>query len=62
MITHQHTKHHRGPDIPLRYGSARSEVCECGTWRMVTHHDNTMPGWNWRKDSIDKAAEEDELC
>lgn len=53
---HIHVSDHRGPDIPRVYGSSRSQVCKCGAWRMVTHHDEPMLGWNWRTDDINEAA------
>jgi hypothetical protein len=54
---HQHTLDHWGPDVPLRYGSAKTQVCECGAWRMVTHYGGVRPRWGWRTDSIEDAVE-----
>lgn len=46
-----------GPRMPLRYGSAVTEVCACGAWRVNLHG----PG-PWRGDDIIAATtrEEDE--
>jgi hypothetical protein len=60
MTRHQHAKDHNGPIITLRYGSAKSEVCVCGAWRMVDHHDKEWEGWHWRTDNIDEAASDDD--
>jgi hypothetical protein len=55
---HKHRKSHNGPLIPLRYGSAKSEVCECGVWRMVDHRDRLRDVWVWRNDDIQEAAKD----
>ena len=57
---HKHVKDHNGPHIPLTYGSAKSEVCACGAWRMVDHYDRPSRGWGWRTDSIEDAAKDDD--
>jgi hypothetical protein len=56
----KHTTTERGPDIPLRYGSWRSEVCtDCGAWRCVGHS-HPEPMGDWRTDDINERAKEDE--
>jgi hypothetical protein len=36
----------RGEDIPRRYGSYRSQVCQtCGWFRATTHHDEPHGPW-----------------
>lgn len=59
-MKHRHFKDHNGPHIPLTYGSAKSEVCACGAWRMVDHYDRPSRGWGWRTDSIEDAAKDDD--
>jgi hypothetical protein len=41
-----HTDTIRGANIPLRYGSCRSEVClNCGAFRERDHHGNLRSSW-----------------
>lgn len=41
-----HKETFRGKDIPRRYGSYRSEVCQqCGSFRPLTHHDDAVGPW-----------------
>lgn len=41
-----HEKTTRGPNVPLRYGSLRSEVCEaCGAGRTTDHHGGRASRW-----------------
>ena len=55
-----HAKTERGKDVPLRYGSYRSEVCvECGAFRTRDHHD--VVNVRWRPASeYEQATDEDE--
>lgn len=35
-----------GPIVPLRWGSAKSEVCRwCSAYRLMTHHDDPRGDW-----------------
>lgn len=48
---HEHAPATTGPRYPLVYGSAKTEMCSCGVWR-VNHHG---PG-RWRNDDINEAT------
>lgn len=56
-----HINIERGPDIPLRYGSYKTEVCkDCKAWRSFGHiHRQHLSEWN-TKISIEDATKEDE--
>ena len=60
--SHANTK--RGEDMPLVYGSARTEVCvDCGSFRQRTHHDEVPMGFagRWRQASeYDDAIRQDD--
>lgn len=54
----QHPSTKRGKNIPLRYGSWRSEVCRgCGAYRARDHHGNLITGLHggWKPASGYKA-------
>jgi hypothetical protein len=57
-----HTDTIRGADIPLRYGSCRSEVClNCGAFRERDHHDNLRRGaWHPASEYADAIAEQEQ--
>jgi hypothetical protein len=59
--THARTK--RGLNIPLRYGSHRSEVCiSCGSFRHIAHSSDRRPIGGWKPASqYEAATEETEL-
>jgi len=53
--SHPASYRRNGPRVPLRYGTAPSEVCrKCGAWRTVLH----VPG-DWHEDqTIDEYKKE----
>lgn len=55
VCTHPADAVKAGPRMPLVYGSAPTEVCACGAWRVMHH--GAGP---WRRDSITEAIKEDE--
>lgn len=46
----KHADTHRGADIPRRYGSWQSEVCDaCGSFRARDHRGNLADIDRWRE-------------
>lgn len=54
----RHASWHEGPRVPLRWGSAPTQVCNaCGWWRLDHHGFKSM----WRSPAaLVEALEEDE--
>lgn len=55
-----HTRMHRGKDAPLRWGSARTEVCrDCAAFRLRTHHDEIRGDWMAGDQYADAVSEQE---
>ena len=48
---HPENKLRVGPRVPMRYGSAYTQHCECGAWRTLLH----VPG-AWQPKEMFEAA------
>lgn len=55
-----HMRTYRGKDAPLRWGSARTEVCrDCASFRLRTHHDEIRGDWTSGDQYADAVAEQE---